>query len=364
MKLFVKPSSDATIYNYPELLNKNTGGDEIIEVSKIIDYSIVAPSFIISNLENDYTSSISRILIKFDLTDVSNKITQGIIQSPNFLLNLKSCHSSEILSEYYVSVYPVSQSWEEGVGRRYDEIYDYPGVTWKKRNLNSYWIDGVPTDRTGGGTYYTSSVATQSFSYQRSDLKIDVSNIVYQWLSGSIDNNGFIIKFPDDYEQNNTHYGVIQFYSKNTNTIYNPYLEVSWNDYSFSSGSLTQLSSSIDKTIFVSNMKNSYNKQSQVRFNVFVRELYPQKRYDTILTYSDNKFLSGSLYYKISDGHTGETIMGFDEYTRVSCDLQGHFFKLDMSNLAQQRAYKVSFKYEYDGIVEIYNSSNSFSIEF
>jgi hypothetical protein len=153
------------------------------------------------------------------------------------------------------------------------------GVSWKYKDFNNsdMWyntytssarppIDFItnPTTATssfayGGGTWYTSS-ASQTFNYQTSDIDMDVTNIVMSWISGSIPNNGFILISSDELQSTGSGF-TLKFFSRDTNTIYYPYLDVMWlgngvtsggDDYvtgSFSTGSVTI--SSVDAGINV-----------------------------------------------------------------------------------------------------------------
>jgi hypothetical protein len=59
---------------------------------------------------------------------------------------------------------------------------------------------GSYTINEGGGTWYTASVNntsySQTFSKYVDDLNVEVTEYVKDWMSGSRDNNGFIIKDP------------------------------------------------------------------------------------------------------------------------------------------------------------------------
>ena len=73
---------------------------------------------------------------------------------------------------------------------------------------------------------------------------MDVTDIVNRWLSGSIPNDGFIIKRSGSIantdtntdEGNATHLGRFSFFSRETHTIYQPKLEVVWNDSKWVTG--------------------------------------------------------------------------------------------------------------------------------
>jgi len=118
---------DSTIYENSTRKAQNTGLDEILEVSKIF-----------SEDGNTFIGN-SRILTKFDLLEISQSIQSGeISNSPKYKLNLTSTQASEVLSEYTLEVYPVSQSWNEGNGQYMDNPLNTNGNSWERRSVNSH----------------------------------------------------------------------------------------------------------------------------------------------------------------------------------------------------------------------------------
>ena len=77
------------------------------------------------------------------------------------------------------------------------------GATWTNTfgSGSNTWGDYAGTGKTitfnttqGGGIWYTSSYASQSFSFKSNDtVDIDVTNIVKNWKNGVLTNNGFIV---------------------------------------------------------------------------------------------------------------------------------------------------------------------------
>jgi hypothetical protein len=118
-----------------------------------------------------------------------------------------------------------------------------PGANWKYADgENDKWVEGTNTDSTGGGVWYnkqmcldlstTSSDIECTFKFTKnfSDVKVDITRIVEYWLDGSIDNNGLVIKYKNE---DNGDAGNVKFYSSDTNTIYYPFLQISYDDYFF-----------------------------------------------------------------------------------------------------------------------------------
>lgn len=193
---------------------------------------------------------LDRSLLKFDIDSISASIADGAIVNPEFHLNLRICNEIDLPITYKIYALPVSQSWNMGDGYLSDGGSD-TGVSWVYRDNNEgtewyaptntstrYSIDyiGNPSLSTasfgyGGGTWYTSSVCSQSFQYQSSDIDMDVTSIVNSWLNGGIPNEGFILVSSDELQSTGSGFA-LKFFSRDTNTIYSPYLDVMWNDVS------------------------------------------------------------------------------------------------------------------------------------
>jgi hypothetical protein len=363
MHKFFTSSYDASIYLQQP--NQNSGRDEILEVGK---------------LYYGATKDIHRTLIKFDTTSTSASLASGEISgSWKAYLVLHSAKSEEIPLEYTIYANAVSQSWEMGIGTKFDNITS-EGVSWYYRDGQTEWmignagyydsyVSGSDTgsiSNGGGGTWYTASMSSQSFSNEPDDVRMDVTNIVKLWLSGSLPNNGFIIHHHTSASIDSNDYGVLKFFSKETNTIYEPKLEIVYDDYSFTTGSLQPVVGSLydgDYKVIVNNLKNQYFKNTKVRVRVKGRESYPSKSFGTTFSYEQIKSLpAGSTYYQLEDYITGEIIFPFGEYTKVSCDSTSNYFDMDLNSLSAGRVYKLKLKIEEDNISTIIDEKMVFEI--
>ena len=338
---FVTASKDATIYlQQPK---QNTGFDEILEVSKVY----------YGNLKD-----VSRSLIQFNTAELSSSIASGDVTMSSAELIIHECESLEIPTNYSIYAYAVSQSWDMGIGTRFDEI-STEGVTWNKRNTNSSWLPGSASlDSSGsyngkGGMWYTGSYATQSFNYESSDINMNVITPLTNWISGSLPNNGFILKHDSSLENNTTDYGQLKFFSKETNTIYQPKLRIGWDDSSFSTGSLTELTAD-DIHVTFKRLKSIYKRGSKPTIRVFGREKYPLKTYTNEYSYTDVYFLPSTTYYQIKDAITHEVVVPFSDYTKVSCDSNGNYFKLNLDSWEINRNYYIEIKTNRDGVIEYF----------
>ena len=203
------------------------------------------------------TQHVYRSLLKFNLNKVSESVANGEITDPKFYLNIKICNEFQIPLTYTIYASSVSQDWDKGIGYLSDGGSN-EGASWIYRNRNNgiKWNDPILTEPKsainfidnpellpvvfsyGGGIWHPEDTCKQDFSHQSADIKMDVTPIVMKWISGDIPNYGFIIYCSD--ELIGTSYGfMLKFFSKNTNTIYSPYLDVAWNDATFVTESIT-----------------------------------------------------------------------------------------------------------------------------
>ena len=345
MYYFVTSSKDATLYLQQP--SQNTGRDEVLEVSKTY----------YGNLKD-----VAHTLIKFDTDTLSSKISSGEVTMSEATLLLRECESDEVPLDYTIYANIVSGSWEMGIGTRFDDITS-DGVSWKQRNNNVEWLDddyatGVTGSLNGyGGTWFTGSESTQSFSYESTDISMDVSASLNEWISGTYSNEGFILRHSSVFENDTNDYGQLKFFSKETNTIYQPKIRIGWDDSSFATGSLTELSEDDIKVTF-KRLKSTYKVNSKPKVLVFGRELYPLKTYTNEFAYNDVKFLPSTTYYQVKDAITDEVIIPFSNYSKVSCDSNGNFIRLNLENWETNREYYIEIKVDRDGVVEYFSDKD------
>lgn len=346
MYYFLTPTKDATLYRQqPE---QNTGLDQVLEVGKV---------YYGTNRE------LSRSLIQFDIEGLKGLIDNGDVVLEDAKLILYETESEEIALDYTIYAYPVSESWEMGIGTRFDDI-SMEGVSWYYRNGGTKleWTSGSDGKPTVGGKWIEDVYATQSFSYQTADVAMDVKDVVYEWITGSIDNYGFIVKHPTNAEKDGNDYGMLKFFSKETNTVYQPKLQISWDDQIFTTGSMLPIEADDNIKITLRNFKKQYKADKRTRINISARELYPLKTFDKPFPYDSSYYLPETTYYKITDAETETTIVPFSEASKVSCDNNGNFIILDFTNWNVNRFYKLEFRVEVDGNVFHYDNDDVFEV--
>jgi len=353
MHKFYTSSYDASIYlQQPD---QNAGRDEILEVGKLYYGTI---------------KDVYRTLIKFD---VSNLETGSNWKA---YLNLKAANSEELPLQYTIYANAVSQSWTMGTGTKFDNITS-DGVSWKYRNGVDKWVSydtiggtAVYTPNTTGsanaegGVWYLSGSASQSFNYESDDVRMDVTDMVNIWLSGSVSNNGLIVHHSLDAENDTLDYGVLKFFSKETNTIYQPKLEIVWDDSSIVTGSLAPVTGSAEEgyKVVVTNLKTQYEANTKVKVRVKGRDKYPSKSFGTTFSYDQSKYLPTTTYYQLEDYITNEIIFPFGDYTKVSCDSTSNYFIMDLSTLPINRTYLLKLKIVEGGISTIIDDKLKFEI--
>jgi hypothetical protein len=360
MHKFFTSSYDASIYlQQPE---QNAGRDEILEVGKLYYGS---------------TKDITRSLLKFNTNQISSSISENnITGSWKVFLNLRSANAEEIPLEYTIYANAISQSWSMGTGTKFDNITS-DGVSWKYRDGINTWQDNViggtavfTAGTTGsanaeGGTWYLSGSTSQSFNYEPDDIRMDVTSIINLWISGSLPNNGIIIHHGLENENDGLDYGLLKFFSKETNTIYEPKLELVWNDQIFSTGSLSPVTGSVsdgDYKVIVSNLKKEYPQNQKVKVRVKGRDMFPLKSFGITFAYDQSKYLPITTYYQLEDYKTDEIIFPFGDYTKVSCDSISNYFLMDLSTLPINRTYVLKLKIVENGISTIIDDKLIFEI--
>ena len=352
---------DATIYSGGTTASINTGFDEILEVNKVVN-------------DDGTIGNVSRVLIDFDYTYISESIQNGRIPSTaKFYLNLFDATSEEVEASQSLHVYMVSGSWKQGTGKLDHNPVTQNGVSYQYRDHENEtpWVTGSRLD--DGGAWFTSSISSQyevsssySISFDKKDVRADVTSLVnnHIYSSSIFPNNGFLVKRESKKpttsifafnsgsdttadEASSTRKGNLKFFSRETHTIYPPKLEVMWDDSSWVTGSLSALSSTdLERLkVYFQNIRPEYKENSKVKLRVVGRELYPTTTFATTPAELSIKYLpSASAFYSVKDAETEETIIPFGTGSKVSCDSTSNYFNVWMNGLQAERNYRFLIK--------------------
>ncbi len=362
MHYFIFGDKDATMYSGGTTSSINTGADEILEVNKTVN-------------QNGSVANVSRVLIQFDYTDISSSIQQGKIPSTaKYYLNLYDAGSEELLRTQNLFTHMISGSdWTEGNGKLDHDPVTTDGVSYQYRNQDETipWVTGsVLTD---GGAWWTGSIDAQyevssstTLTKATQDVRIDITDLVsnHIYSASSYPNRGLLVKRESlltgsrDFsfnpgsdttkdESSSTRLGNLKFFSTETHTIYPPKLEVVWDDSSWSTGSLSALSSTdLERLkVYFKNLRPEYKEDSKVKFRIVGRELYPTTDFATTPAELDVKYLpSASAFYSVLDADTEEVIVPFGTGSKISSDSSGNYFNVWMNGFQAERNYRFCIK--------------------
>jgi hypothetical protein len=347
MRKILTASKDTTLYQtYPTL---NTGFDEILEIGKVVDESLEVLG------ANTFASASARTLISFNLPT-----TASVFSGSSYFLNLKLANASKLKRNQTITVYAVSQSWDEGSGYLYQQPYNVTdGATWKQLATGVSWS-------LAGGDFLTGS-PSQSItltSYPLQDLRIDVTHILQPIVSQSLQASfyGLALQFPVADEQDNDNEGNIKIFSTQTHTVHQPTLEIAWDNQTFVTGSL-KTPPSLDVKIAPSNLREVYTKGDVDKVNLVVRDQFPLKSFDSILRYNNKYYLPSSSYYSIVDTQSNTTIIPFDEFSKIDTDTAGSYVVLDTSVLYPGRFYTLKLKIELGPYVRVVDTNTLFKVQ-
>ena len=381
------PTKDATIYSlFP---NMNTGLDEIIESSQTQ-----------ISTANAGNPQVSRFLIQFDQAEIDDVLVNKIgISSSAQLLNNSlwkanlQCFvatSTGMALNTTIDLFPVYGNWGMGTGHYLDEPTITNGVSWiwKDYSGSIQWLTGsYPTGVTssynttyaspGGGNWWTGSTvswfntntypisASQTFDYfSDKDINMNITNIVRAWYTGSISDDGVIIKLSPatEFVSNINVQPELKFFSRDTHTIYPPQLQFSWRDYSYNPGSLPLLNQ-LPATITLAQNPGFFYSESVNRFRVYGRPEYPAQVWQTASVYTQNYALPTASYYAIKDLDTNEYVIEFDtQFTQLNCDTTSSYFDLHMNGLEPERYYTVLIQSTINGSTLVYSDQYSFKV--
>ena len=404
-------SSGSSTITGESLRDKNFGSDGILQLNKIF--------------QNNTFEYQTRALVDFngtDFTSLSKSISDGDISSDaQFYLRLFETEgSSELSEEYILNAFPLYNSWNEGIGKQADNPKNTLGDSWINRDdregatalswsfrqsaisegLGAADEDGDGIDfgeyhvefgsagqafnsitgsdflgggYGGGGVWYqrTGYFGSQSFSSETADVEMNITDMVNKWLNSTISNYGLILKFSGSQEDNETTFGNLKFFSRESKTIFQPKLEVRWDNHVACSGSNTgslnelTMSGVADNYLYMKGLRESYKDTEKVKFRIGARKRYIDKSYATsVQSITDSYITEKSGSYAIKDVATDEFIVPFSDYTYLSCDDSGPYFTQWLNGFYPEREYKILLKLKYNnGQQQVFDNNFKFSIE-
>lgn len=377
------PEQDTFIVSASSELN--FGADEILELGC-----------------TDFGEDPARILMQF-----SGDQIKSLIQNKDYtaILHLSLSEAENLSTQFKVVATTVPQEWAEGVGRTGDletagVTWNYTGkvdtqgnpIEWEEPGASHIRIfDGEYANRvslrytinngTGGtntfdglqisgggaqgwGTFNAEGILRtyDQGSYQTgtilADLELDVTRIVKAWEVGI--NAGLALQFEDELECLR-YKSRLSFYSRNTHTIYRPYLEIRWDESEYLPGELTECKDLFGS--FSNNLRKEYTVGDIVKIDLSVKDRYAPRVWSTGSIYQTRHVLPETSYWGIKDEYTNEMAIPFNTtYTRISADGSGSFFRLDTGNLEPERYYRLLIQVEKDDQRVVIDNRNIFRV--
>ena len=344
---------------------RNAGLDQVLELRKEGDVTTA-----------DLTES--RILIKFDLVDISNVLSANSININNISASLKlyTVQEFEIPETYVIEARTLAVSWSNGVGYNATpagliaSTAVVNGANWVSTNgtVSASWSGSLTASRqityntvVGGGLWHTSSIASQSFNYKSFDsVDINVTDFVKNWYNNVYTNNGVVIAFNNAaISSSNYPNTTMQFYSSNTNTVFEPQLYISWTgSITYNTGSMSLLTYEDSPIIYTRAFKGEYLQDKKIRILLGSRIKYPRPAFAQNSTFATMKALPQSSYYQIKDAHNENIIIPYSQFTKINTNPSGSYFDLYTTMLYPERYYKFEIQAEFSDVTEYFNSND------
>ena len=185
---------DTTINSGSDLIDgttfqdKNVGQDEVLELKKVFD--------------NKEFKHPTRMLIQFDTDEIESYISSSVLPSDyKLVLRLfETAGTSGLSNDYTIAAYPLSESWDEGIGMEADNPKTTVGCSWLNRENDDPNVSEV-TWSNAGGTYISEDEVTQSFSLSSPDIEMDITDMSKKWFGGVNQNHGILLRFSGSSEK-------------------------------------------------------------------------------------------------------------------------------------------------------------------
>ncbi len=378
---FIFPEKDSTIYSHPDRTKMNAGSDEILEIVK-------------EKGSSDERYYPSRVLVQFkndEIKDtISNKIGSTVFNNgiSEVSLQLSSVEHKNLTTILNLEAFALSQSWDEGTGRYSNlptgsngcswifRFNDTDGTKWTTSSFAQATTGSINASgiTEGGGVWYTGSEFKGSQQFLKGDnldTNINVTTIVQKFSASlfantsypnGIANNGFIIKQPDVIEQDtSSSFGEMKYFSVDTHTIFPPKLTFKWDDSVHNKQSSAKQSGELNVSLYRN--QEEYNQNAEATFRIHVRDKYPVRQFTSSSNFLNPGYFTTSSFYSIRDAHTEEEVVPFDDnFTKISADDEGMFFKVFMKGLQPERYYRVLFKHTNNEGTRIYDNNYHFKV--
>lgn len=195
-----------------------------------------------------YGNGYSRFIFYLDFSEIKQYINDYIINPNKYIkhiLRLKNTSHFDIApylnennnlqfnnmdraTSFDLELVPFYEFWDEGNGYdfEYNDSFKTVASNWFNRTTTNKWnIEGIVSGDTSN-----KAIATQHFDRGNEDIEMDITNFIQNIISGNT-YQGFILKFPYDYETKNIYKRqYVGFFTRHTQTFFTPHIETQYDD--------------------------------------------------------------------------------------------------------------------------------------
>lgn len=238
--------TDRIVRNTFRATDANVGQAGTLDLFKLYDESVLSGT--------TTPIELSRVLIKFDLDPLralTGSIFSPVTSSFRATLKLHDVYGGSVTpTNFRLQVYPLSRSFDEGVGRDISLFQDLDASNWVTASvsagspttwhvtgansqglLGSSNIDIISSGNLSDGLGVYQLWAEQLFEDGEEDMSVDVTRIVSGVLARQIPDHGFRISYSGSHETNDQTYFVKRFTSRHAaQTRLRPKLIIEYND--------------------------------------------------------------------------------------------------------------------------------------
>lgn len=172
------------------------------------------------------SSEKARIIIEFDLDEIN--ADNNPTGTKYFLKMYNAKHPFTLPRDFTMEVLAINGEWEEGRGLDMD---NYSDLTYDVTGSNFIRRKGATSWASEGGATHAAPIFPVEFPVGDEDLEVDVTTLVDQWIAGSKNNNGFMIRMSSSLESAPESFFTKKFFARSTEFYFSrPVLEARFDD--------------------------------------------------------------------------------------------------------------------------------------
>jgi len=239
-----------------------------------------------------------------------------------------------------LEIIPMTTDWDEGKGHDLDYWTDKGYANWSAGKNGIPWADG--------GRPAVADTVPAHFDTGHEDLEADITYLVDNYTS----NFGFWIGLSSTLNLDSNDYYLKAFRSRQTHfPQYQPYLEARWSDAtgSYSSAFIDIVDATGVLVGGIYNLKSVYDRTESPILRMYIRP----KDWNLSVVTTGSTDVSGTIltraYYRVVENFTDEVVVPFGtgspDYTKISYNDAGNYFKFPMQNIVPGKLYRFDIGY-------------------